>query len=246
MEMEIGTYKKRNMFQEFYKKSNNLGLKWGGGPLTRYQGQADWRKDQTGRQKKVGLFDFESNDILKENLERLEDAIIELNNGSWLNDKNELIKNLASYKIKNLGTVGSLSFPSLCCFTGLCVSKEAITTAKSVLPNMIKSDHSYLTLMKKWLKELVAKNQMHINIEEATSENKLKRMWKAIAKSMNEVPASIENGTCAMFRGTKRYDIYFHGQSLYNLVEDSDIVRVRDWESDDWKNLHIKDGVRKK
>ena len=246
MEMGIGIYKKRNMFHEFYNKSNELGLTWGGGPLTRYQGQADWRKDGTGRKTKVELFDFESNNILKENIKRLENAIVELNNGSWLNDKNELVKNLASYKIKNVGTVGSLSFPSLCCFTGLCVSKEAVTTAKSVLPNMSKSDHSYLTLMKKWLEEHIVKNQIHLNIEEATSENKLKRMWKAIAKSMNEVPASIENATCAMFRGTKRYDIYFHGQSLYNLVEDSDLVRVRDWESDDWKNLHIKDGVRKK
>ena len=111
---------------------------------------------------------------------------------------------------------------------------------------MSKSDHSYLTLMKKWLEEHIVKNQIHLNIEEATSENKLKRMWKAIAKSMNEVPASIENATCAMFRGTKRYDIYFHGQSLYNLVEDSDLVRVRDWESDDWETLYIKNGIRKK
>ena len=70
-------------------------------------------------------------------------------------------------------------------------------------------------------------------------------MWKAIAKSLNEVTASIENATCAMFRGHKRCDIYFHGQSLYNLVEERDEVFVKDWESDEWKVLHIKNGVRK-
>ena len=67
-------------------------------------------------------------------------------------------------------------------------------------------------------------------------------MWKAIAKSLNEVTASIENATCAVFRGCKRCDIHFHGQSLHNLVEERDEVFVKNWESDEWKVLHIKDG----
>ena len=241
IETKKGTYDETsNMFQEFYEKTNELGLKWGGGPLPRFQGQSDCRKDQTTK-----LFEFESNDVLERNLERLLDAIIDLNNGAWLNDKKELVKNLALYKIKNVGNVGSLSFPSLCCFTGLCTSNEARITAKSVLPNMSKRDHSYAESMKQWLQELVEDDQMHVDIEEATSENKLKRMWKAIAKSMNEVTASIENATCAVFRGYKRYDVYFHGQSLYNLVDERhDAVFVKNWESDEWKVLHIKDGVR--
>ena len=111
---------------------------------------------------------------------------------------------------------------------------------------MSKQDHSYTELMKKWLRGLVDDDQMQIDIQEAMSENKLKRMWKAIAKSLNEVTASIENATCAVFRGHKRYDIYFHGQSLYNLVEDRDALFVKDWESDEWNVLHIRDGVRTK
>ena len=66
---------------------------------------------------------------------------------------------------------------------------------------MSKQDHSHTELMKKWLQELVEDDQMHVDIEEATSENKLKQMWKAIAMSLNEVMALIENATCAMFRG---------------------------------------------
>ena len=244
-EMEEGTYDETsNMFKEFYQKTNELGLKWGGGPLPRFQGQSDCRKDETGKQKQTELFQFESNDVLEKNLDRLMDAIVDLNSGSWLNDKKELVRNLASYKIKNVGNVGSLSFPSLCCFTGLCTSTEARITAKSVLPNMSKRDHSYLKSMKQWLQKLVEDDQIHVDIEEATSENKLKRMWKAIAKSLNEVTASIENATCAVFRGYKRYDIFFHRQSLYNLVEDRDAVIVKDWESDEWKVLYIKDGLR--
>ena len=132
--------------------------------MPRFQGQSDCRKDRTTK-----LFEFESNDVLERNLKRLLDAIIDLNNGAWLNDKKELVKNLALYKIKNVGNVGSLSFPSLCCFTGLCTSTEARITAKSVLPNMSKRDHSYLKSMKQWLQKLVEDDQIHVDIEEATS-----------------------------------------------------------------------------
>lgn len=240
IETKKGTCDKTsNMFRKFYEKTNELGLKWGGGPLSRFQGQSDCRKDRT-----TESFDFESNDVLESNLELLLNATIDLNNGAWLNDKKELVKNLAKHKIKNVGNVASLSFPSLCCFTGLCTSKDATITAKSVLPNMSEQDHSHTELMKKWLQELVEDDQMHVDIEEATSENKLKQMWKAIAKSLNEVTALIENATCAVFQGYKRCDIYFHGQSLYNLVEEWDEVFVKDWESDEWKVLHIKDGIR--
>ena len=72
-------------------------------------------------------------------------------------------------------------------------------TAKSVLPNMSNSNHSHSTLMMQWLQEVVEDDQTHVDIEEATSENKLKQMWKAIAESLNEVTASIENATCAVF-----------------------------------------------
>ena len=158
------------------------------------------------------------------------DAIIDLNSGGWLNDKKELVKNLTSYKIKNTGNMGSLSFPTLCCFNRLCTSNEARMTAKSVLPNMSKCNHSYSKLMEQCLQELVEDNQIHVDIEEATSENKLKWIWKAITKSLNEVTASIKNATCPVFRGYKRYNIYFNGQNLHNLIEDRDAVFVKDWD----------------
>ena len=241
IESKKGTYDNSiNMFRKFYEKTIELGMKWGGGPKPRFQGQGDCRKNQM-----TELFEFESNDVLESNLEKLSTAMIDLNNGAWLNNEKELVKSLAECKIKNVGIVSSLSFPSLCCFTGLCKSKEATLTAKSVLPNMSKQDHSHKELMKKWLHELVKDDQMHVDIEEATSENKLKQMWKAIAVSLNEVMASIENATCAVFRGCKRCNIHFHGQSLCNLVEEQDEVFVKDWESDKWKALHIKDGIRK-
>ena len=114
IETKKGTYDKTsNMFRKFYEKTNELGLKWGGGPLPRFQGQSDCGKDQT-----TESFDFESNNVLESNLELLLNATIDLNNGAWLNDKKELVKNLAEHKIKNVGNVASLSFPSLCCFTG--------------------------------------------------------------------------------------------------------------------------------
>ena len=215
-------------------------MKWGGGPKPRFQGQSDCRKDQT-----TELFEFESNDVLESNLKKLSNAMIDLNNGAWLNNEKELVKSLAEHKIKNVGNVASLSFPSLCCFTGLCKLNEATLTAKLVLPNMSKQDHSHKELMKKWLHELVKDDQMHVDVEEATSENKLKQMWKAIAVSLNEVVASIENATCAVFRGHKRCEIDFCGQSLCNLVEERDKVFVKDWESDEWKALLIEDGIRK-
>ena len=84
----------------------------------------------------------------------------------------------------------------------------------------------------------------HADIEEAASENKLKRTWKAIAESLNEVTASIWNATCAVFQGCKRCNICFQAQSLCNLIEERDKVFVKDWESNEWKVLHIKDGVQ--
>ena len=39
MEMKKSTHDETsNMYQEFYEKTNDLGLKWGGGPLPRFQG----------------------------------------------------------------------------------------------------------------------------------------------------------------------------------------------------------------
>ena len=70
-------------------------------------------------------------------------------------------------------------------------------------------------------------------------------MWKVIVKLLNEATASIENATCAVFQGHKRCKVHFHGQSLHNLVDERhDAAFVKDWESDEWKVLHIKDGVQ--
>ena len=190
----------------------------------------------------VELFDFEENDVLCTNMNKLQAAVDGLNKGDWLNKKDELTDSLASHKITCLKNVGGLSFAGLCCFTGLCTSVDATTAAKLAMPNLINSEHSHCTLMKTWLKEeLVVKNNMHLNIDEAMTAWKIKRMWKAIAQSLDEVPATIENATCAMFRGAKTHDIFFEGQHLCNLEPKGNAVRVKEWESNIWTDLDIDD-----
>ena len=104
---------KSDMFQSFHEKTNELRLKWGGGPFPRFQGQSDCRKDWMGKPQQTELFVFESNNVLETKVEKLMDAMIELDSGGWLNDKNELVKNLTLHKIANIRDVDSLSFPSL-------------------------------------------------------------------------------------------------------------------------------------
>ena len=229
---QFGKWEDKNMFKEFHLVGEKLGVKWGGGPLPRFQGQPDKKNNEH-----VELFQFCENDVLQQNIKQLEKAMDDLEDGNWLNEKRELTKSLASHKIMNLGNVGSLSFPSLCCFTGLCTTMNAMTTAKFALPNKSHNDHSHLNLMKTWLEKELVEKQINVDTEDVTAEKKIKQLWKAIAKSLNEMPATIENATCAVFRGQKRCDICFEKQSLCNLTDNSDKVLVKTWGSMDWKML---------
>ena len=96
--------------------------------------------------------------------------------------------------------------------------------------------------MKTWLQEeLVDKMNVKLNIDQAMTAWKIKRMWKAIAPSLDEVPATMENTTCAMFRAQKKHDICFIGQHLYNLEPEGKTVKIKEWESNVWKDFIIDD-----
>lgn len=219
----------KNLFKEYHSMCHRMNLKWGGGPLCRFRGQSDRDND-----KLKSLFRFGKNKELKINLDKLNTATNDLEKGSFLNRKGELTKTLESYQVQLINGVASLSFPSLCCFTGLCTSEKATMTAKLVKPNMTRYRQSYLTLMTSWLNERLAPRG--IDVEQTMIDpNKIKKMWTATGDSLGWVQATMENGTCAMFRKKKRHDVYFERQRLYNIKNHSNDTFVREWNSTEWK-----------
>ena len=117
--------------------------------------------------------------------------------------------------------MASISFPSLCVFTGLATSENALQSARQSLVNM-KSKNSYIKEMNKYLDQF--DDGTYKTIKDETF---YKRIWKAIAKSFNEVFATVENGCCAIFRKQPKIDVFFKGQEMYGLTDSCAYVLVK-------------------
>ena len=132
-----------------------------------------------------------------------------------------------------IGPFALISFPSLVLFTGLCLpTKSAVSTAKQSRVNTT-TKNSYFDKMKSFCKEHA--NGFLINLEDNSY---YLTAWQNIAISWGDVCASIENGTCGTFQGLVRYDIFFHGQSRYNLQCDTDEVLVQKFGSSNWEKIN--------
>ena len=64
--------------------------------------------------------------------------------------------------------------------------------------------------------------------------NDIELAWKSIGKSVGELMYTTENWTCATFRKNKTKDVFFKGQTLYNLTDESKFVKFKEYGTDDW------------
>ena len=157
-----------------------------------------------------------------------------MDKGEFLDKKKQRIaKTIDKYKILSVGPVAGLSFAPICVFTGLSTSCNGIITASLSRVNLSKknggSKNSYYDSMMEYItKSRGLKETVQLNKEGCEN------MFRTIAKSWDVVPASIENGCCARFRGVEKYDIYFYGQDLYIVKGDPVKVYVKTFGKTEW------------
>ena len=122
--------------------------------------------------------------------------------------------------------VGGIGFASMCVFTGLATSPEAIQTAKQSRVNNSSTNSPIKAMCDE------------IGIDFDTSGTISSGIWRPLAASIGEVPASIENGVCGNWRHKPSNDCFFHGQNLYNLSDTSKSVMVKAFGSKTWEPLN--------
>ena len=115
---------KTNFYHLYRRLCKQYELIWTGGPFPRYQPQPE--KDI-------------SNDQLKESIDQIKQALIDMDKGEFLNKKKQRItKTVDKYKILGVGPVAGLSFAPICVFTGLSTSCNGIITASLSRVNLSK------------------------------------------------------------------------------------------------------------
>ena len=163
----------------------------------------------------------------------MEQAVHALNDGLFLDKASG---NIATYKyiekVLGIGHVSSISFASLCCFTGFGRSDWAFQTAKQSLVNT-KTTCNYMS-------SLIS--AIEIKADDGSPPTEMTyyfSLWKAIGKSIGQHISTIENSVCAIFRKTKRYDAFVQYQDLYTLDYPKNRVLVKEYGTKDWKEMQF-------
>ena len=132
-----------------------------------------------------------------------------------------------------MGKVCATSFASLAVFTGLATSKAAIETAKMTNPN---PEARYYEHMRKYVTDSYSGAHPEEDLVELDPHHFI-LAWKSIAKSLGELVCTLENWSCATFRLKHKYDVFFKGQTLYNLVDTRNSVQVKLYGCTDWTEI---------
>ena len=113
----------KNLCVECINHCKDIGLCADGGPKPRFMVGKD--TELPG-----------NHDEIEKNVAKVKKAIDSLNNGKMLDDNNGVfVNNEDILDVKGIGTARAISFPSLCCFTGLGTTTAAIQTAKQAILN---------------------------------------------------------------------------------------------------------------
>ena len=178
---------------------------------------------------------FTDDDALRENLDRFPKLVDDIEKGRYLR-ADGVLKGRPGNELAVVGDVASLSCAPLLVFVGLAKSVHAVNTAKQSLVNTA-SRNSYFPRLRQFLDD------------HDTAAPKMKkdqdffiRLFRGIAKSWNTVIGSVENGCCAVFRGKKKFDVYFRGQDLYNLDDRSSRVLIKKFGSQTWEVMEFPKG----
>ena len=166
-------------------------------------------------------------DELAVEMEKFEQSVNQLNSG-------ELLKRDGKWKshdLKGVGHVCGISFPSLCCFVGLGKTPYAIQMAKQAPVNTKLGSH-----FGKLQKQLETKAD---NGQPSDQSQYYFSLWRAVAKSIGENVATIENAVCCWLRSTKRTDNFVKGQDMHTLKEGFADVFVKKYNCTKWEKLEL-------
>ena len=210
--------RQNNLCHEYIKHCKNNGLMANGGPESRFM---------VGKESELpnGLEEIEKN------LDTLRHAIESLNRGDMLNDKGKFVNNRDVVNLKGVGPARAISFPSLCCFTGLGISEHAILTAKQAIINS-ETRHRYAgdrpdEPSKLGLKLKVDGDSLPYNDKYYNS------ILDAVGQSIGELQSTMESASCAITRTIGRHDVFFEGQTLYCLFLDAELFQKKAGKEED-------------
>ena len=154
---------------------------------------------------------------IKQNIKRIEHAIECLNNGNMMNESGVFTDNKTVVNVKGIGAARAISFPSLCCFTGLGTSWKAFQTAKQAILN--STGNGYAGDRPNELSKLG--QILRVDGDSPPYNNSYYHsILEAAGKSVGEVQSTMENAACAITRTHKKEDMFVKGQSLYYLFLD--------------------------
>lgn len=203
-------------YQQIVKKCKFNSMT--GGPYNRFQAQP------------TNHAIFRDDKELRFHLKKMPMLIENINLGRYL-ERDGLLGKPPGKELPFVGDVGSLSFAPLVVFCGMASSVHAINTAKQSRVNQ-HTTNSYYEKVTKFLDD-------HDTAVEKTKKDAkfLMRIFRAIAKSWNDVSGSVENACCAAFREKKPYDIFFRGQDIYILDDLCSYPKVKRYGSYEWEKL---------
>ena len=218
-----------------------------GGPYGRYQPQPIFPHDNNAFGHKYvpksgEQWEETPDGKLQIQLALLAQALSELDAGDCLCPKtNKMIRNVcADKKIHALGDVSSLSFPSLCVFTGFCSSESAIETAQQAMPN-VRSKNSYFAHLCRYIN-----HHGGYNLKPKPAEGKkiLRNAFFSVADSWNTSVQCVENGSCCKFRTLPRYDVFLEGMDMYDIKPSIlQPIQIKRFNSDKWVPIKFKEGI---
>jgi hypothetical protein len=180
---------------------------------------------------------FVHDDALTENINGIQQCVESLRSGDFLKPTGGLTKKSPATTLSMVGSVGAISFPSLCVFTGVATTTRALETAMMSTPNE-DSRNSYAHKMTEFLDEHDYESPKIAK----TKNGFYTRLFRAIGKSWGENISSVENACCAAFRKSPKYDVFFKGQELYNITycEDESSLQVKVYGSNVGTELPVK------
>ena len=214
-----------SLFRKYIDLCDEDDLVPNGGAMTRYQPQP-----YSTSMKPL----YEDPEELRKNLTTLDTVLEVLENGGFLNLQGELLNKptggIGPTDLHAIGKVSATSFASLAVFTGLATSVEAISTARLCNCNNMAG---YYKPMHDFTQQCYAAGYPKEGVVQLLPHN-FQQAWRAIGKSLGELVCTLENWCCATFRSNHKYDVFFQGQTMYNLTDGSNIVKVKLYGSSEW------------
>ena len=221
------TYEGKDLITEFCAVCKDYNMSPGQGPAPRFRAQPGVRQDE------IFTRDFADDLIaLKSTIEDLECGRLLDNHGQMVRNGPTIPTGPEKQNVYLVGDVASISFASLCVFTGMATSEYAIQTAKQAVVND-KSRNNY------WDKLVSFLEESNPTYTRTIDKDYVKKLWTAVGKSISCAFSTVENSICAIFRKSKKQDTFFKGQSLYTLMETSTVVHVKTYGSNEWETMRF-------